>query len=185
MNWVKGAMSDIATQWMTVKQYAAHRGVADKLVYRLRSQGRLVLCSGRDDLIDWASSDEKLDRESDPLRGGDRSQGGVAEINDVGMREAVRRERLANAQTAELKLGELTREFTRTKQVDRTAFTLARTALERLRVIPGRLRYQLAAESDPTAVEAILDAEIQRICEDMRKATDDYLASLSRPEAAA
>jgi hypothetical protein len=184
-----------AEQYLSVAQYAAHRGCSDSYVRRLRREDRIVTHPQNRKRIDRAASDAKLLLEGDPLRGGDRTGveiGGasmaapgplaaaaaVGSGNDEGgVREAVRRERMANARIAELKLGEATKEFTRTKEVDRVVYTLARQALERLRVIGSRLATQLAPESDPAKCEAIIDKEIRTVCEEMQAAAAKLLAS--------
>jgi hypothetical protein len=164
---------------MTVAEYAVHRGCSDSYVRRMRRDERLVLT--KDKLIDVAASDARLAATTDPLRGGDRtaaagSDGDAGDQTarvapgDVSLREAMRRERLARARLAELELGEEAKELARVKDVQRDVFTLARQALERLRSIPSRLRTSLAAESDPRACEALLDAEVAKVCEELQKA---------------
>ncbi len=172
---------------MTVAEYAAHRGCSDSYVRRMRRERRLVCGPGK--LIDVAASDALLDATSDPVRGGDRTGkheaaqaagqatgSGVptatvsALVEGVDLREAMRRERLAKAQLAELELGEQSRDLTRVKQVDREVFTLVRQALERMRTIGSRIRGKLAAESDARACEALVDAEVRQVAEDMQAA---------------
>jgi recombinational DNA repair protein RecR len=89
----------------------------------------------------------------------------------------VRRERLARARLAELELGEAAKQLARVKEVDRIVFTMARQALERLRTIPSKLRGSLAAETDPRACEALLDAEVAKVCEDLQKAAQALIAA--------
>lgn len=182
--------------WMTVAEYAAHRGCSDSYVRRMRRESRLVIAT--DGRIDRDASDARLAAEQDPLRGGVRTRPdpdeaaelalreahagagqaaggaplvGTVRIDTISLKEAMRRERLAKARSAELELGEATKQLTRTRDVERAVFTLARRALERLRGMKTRLRTELAAESDPRAIEAILDNEIREICTDMQAAT--------------
>jgi hypothetical protein len=186
--------------FMTTAEYAVHRKCSDSYVRRMRREGRLVEGEGK--MIDVAASDALLDATTDPLRGGDRTARAadealapaqvpvtatVAPLGDgVDLREAMRRERLAKARLAELELGEEARELVRRKQVDREVFTLARQAMERLRTIPSRLRIKLAAESDPRGCEALLDAEVAMVCEELQKAAQAMAAALTgrKPEAA-
>ncbi len=172
--------------FMTTAEYAAHRGISDSYVRRLRREQRLVEGDGK--LIDVAASDARLDATTDPLRGGDRTgkheaagappaaTARVAPIDGVDLREAMRRERLAKAQLAELELGETARQLTRVRHVDREVFTLVRQALERMRTIGSRLRGKLAAESDPRACEALIDAEVRQVAEDMQAAAQALYA---------
>ncbi|NIJ91891.1 hypothetical protein FHT12_000549 [Xanthomonas campestris] len=136
--------------------------------------------------INVAASDALLDDITDPLRGGDRTAGAADRLEapasrvpqgDVpSVQEAVRRERLARARLAELELGEESRELTRTKGVERAVFTLVRQALNSMMNLPGRLRAKLAAESDPRAIEAMLEAEVRLIAQAMQKEARQLLA---------
>ena len=179
---------------MTVAEYAAHRGCSDSYVRRMRREQRLVMGEGK--LIDVAASDAKLDAETDPLRGGNRSAQEIDEAIDaayaavitpaggVGLKEAVRRERLARARLAELDLGEQAKQLVRVKEIDRHVFTLARQTLERLRSISSRLRTSLAAESDPRVCESLLDAEIAKVCEEFQRFAAAMAAARSTPDQA-
>lgn len=196
-----------APTWLSAAEYAAHRGCSDSFVRRMRRTGRLVVDeAGR---IDRDASDALLAREADPVRGGDRTRGDepaampvepapsnagaapaatglvVITSDQISLREAMRRERLAKARTAELELGEATRELTRTREVERVVFTLARQALERLRGISSRLRARLAAETDPRAIEALIDAEIREVCDEMQAAADQLRAPAALAERSA
>lgn len=184
--------------FMTTAEYASHRGCSDSYVRRMRRENRLVLGDG--ELIDVAASDARLAATTDPVRGGDRTGKAppahagagpdapvatVLPLNEgVDLREAMRRERLARARLAELELGEEAKQLVRVKEVDRDVFTLARQALERLRTIPGRLRGQLAATSDPHVCESLLAAEVAKVCEEMQKAAHAMVGVRGIPEVA-
>ena len=162
---------------MTTTEYAKHRGVSDSYIRRMRREGRVV---GEGRLIDVAATDALLDDSTHPLRGGDRTEhaaepaqpasSGVSIADGIHVREAVRRERLAKARLAELELGEKSGDLARRKEVDRHVFTMARQALERLRTVGSRLRTSLAATSDPRECEALIDAEVRIVCDEMIKA---------------
>lgn len=165
---------------MTVAEYAVHRGVSDSYIRRMRRSGKLVTdAAGK--RVDVARSDALLDDITDPVRGGDRTPGAAARAElplahgGPSVQEAVRRERLARARLAELELGEESGELTRTKGVERAVFTLVRQALNSMMNIPGRLRAKLAAESDPRAIEAMLEEEIRRIAQTMQADADKAL----------
>lgn len=168
---------------MTVAEYAAHRGCSDSYVRRMRREARLVMTPTG--AIDVTASDAALAKTGDPLRGGDRTKPAAEDdadlitvaAGDISLREAMRRERLARARLAELELGEEAKQLTRVKQVDREVFTLARQALVRLSSIPSRLRTALAAETDARACEALLDAEVAQVCQEMQKAVAVLLAA--------
>lgn len=163
---------------MTAAEYASHRGVSDSYVRRMRRHGKLVTTAdGRRIVV--ADSDAMLDDITDPVRGGDRTaarqqpaEGATYRVppSDVpSVQEAVRRERLAKAQLAELELGELTRALTRVRDVELTTFTLVREALNALMGIPGRIRSRLAAESSPQECEAIVEKEIRQVAEKLQR----------------
>lgn len=164
------------TDLMTVAEYAAHRKVSDSYIRRMRREGKLI-CDGK--AIRVQASDALLNDLTHPLRGGDRTPGVESPTAPTGgaspasggpsVQEAVRRERLARARLAELELGEQTNELTRTKGVERAVFTLVRQALNSMMNLPSRLRSQLAAESEPRKVEAMLEDEIRKIAEKMQK----------------
>lgn len=173
-------------EFMTISEYAAHRKCAPSYAHRLRRQGRLVNGPGK--FINWAASDAKLLAESDPLRGGDRSgsndgaplpaapgssQAPIAA--EGGLRDAVRRERLAKAQLAEFEVGVVRRTLVQRKEVETAVFTLVRQALERMRSMPSRLRAKLAAESDARKCELLIDEEIRQMCADMKEASQKML----------
>ncbi len=171
---------------MTVAEFAMHRGCSDSYIRRMRRLGKLVMAADGKRIV-VTSSDALLDDITDPVRGGDRTPGAAARgevplargvSGDVpSVHEAVRRERLARARLAELELGEESKELTRTKGVERAVFTLVRQALNSMLNMSGRLRAKLAAESDPRAVEALLDAEVRRIAETMQEEARQLLAS--------
>lgn len=173
-----------ALRVMTVSQYALHRACSASYVRRLRRLGRLV-SEGK--LIVVAASDAALAATEDPLRGGSRmlaadtrgealappeqtGAGSLRPIEELSLREAMRRERLASARLAELRLGETAKQLVRVRFVERSVFTLARQALQRLRTMGSRLREQLAAESDHVAVQRLIDVEVGKIAEEMQHA---------------
>ncbi|MDH5832156.1 hypothetical protein QFW80_16685 [Luteimonas sp. M1R5S18] len=170
---------------MTVAEYAAHRGCSDSYIRRMRRQGKLVVAPGTSRIV-VADSDALLDDITDPVRGGDRTREAAAAAVPVhthvvppsapSVQEAVRRERLAKAQLAELELGELTRALTRTVDVERTTFTLVRAALNEMMGMSGRLRAKLAATTDPAACAALLDAEVRLIAARMQEAAQRLAA---------
>jgi len=164
------------TGLMTVAEYAVHRKVSDSYIRRMRREGKLV-CEGK--AIRVQDSDALLNDLTHPLRGGDRTPGAespaaanagvLSASGGPSVQEAVRRERLARARLAELELGEQLNELTRTKGVERAVFTLVRQALNSMMNLPSRLRSQLAAESEPRKVEAMLEKEIRKIAGKMQK----------------
>lgn len=160
---------------MSVVEYAKHRGCSDSYVRRLRRESRLSLTP--DGRINAEASDQILAATEDPSRGGARGAGSepplppLSDANELSLRDAMRRERLAKARLAELELGEEAKELVRQVQVRRDVFTLARQALERMRVIPGKLASSLAAAADAATCEALLEEEIAKVCKDLQAAS--------------
>lgn len=166
-------MSSVPT--MTTTEYAAHRGCSDSYIRRMKRQGKVVT-SADGKRIRVPETDALLDDITDQIRGGDRTAPEAPPIEPfkvpagASVQEAMRRERLALAQLAELKLGELSGQLTRTQDVDRVLVTLIRQALNSMQGMGYRLRAKLAAETDPRACEAMLDAEIRQIALNMQTA---------------
>lgn len=168
---------------MTVAQYAAHRGVSDSYIRRMRRKGNLVLTAG--ERIDVRASDEMLDGVTNPVRGGKRDEVDapamsvtpivLASPKVITVQEAVRRERLARARLAELQLGEEAKRLTRVDDVNLAVFTLVRQALNKLQSMSGRLRRVLAMETDPHAIGAIIDADVAETCKEMQEAAAKLL----------
>ena len=166
---------------MTTAEYAAHRGCSDSYIRRMRRQGKVVMADDGK-RIRVAETDALLDDITDPARGGDRTQPAdlppppSAPPAGASVQEAMRRERLALARLAELKLGELSGQLTRADEVDRVLVTLVRQALNSMMGMGSRLRSKLAAETDPRACEALLDAEIRQIADNMQAAARELRA---------
>lgn len=161
------------TRLVSAADYAAHRGVSDSYIRRMRREGKLV-CQGK--LVDVDASDRLLDDVTDPVRGGNRALPAGADAGQRGraasgeVQEAIHRERLAKARLAELELAREAGELTRTDGVERAVFTLVRQALNELQGMKYQLRGRLAAATDVAAVDALLDEHVGAICERMRKA---------------
>ena len=172
---------------MSVAEYAAHRGVSDSYIRRMRRDGNLVLVDG--DLIDPRASDQLLDELTHPLRGGPRPgsgrpPGGPASAPSgardgngaapptsparISVQEAVRRERLARARLAELELGEQSGQLMRVDEATRVLITFVRQALNQLQGMSARLSTTLAAETDAHQISVLIDSEVARVCAELR-----------------
>jgi hypothetical protein len=81
--------------------------------------------------------------------------------------EAARRERMAKARLAELELAEAAGDLLRKDVVQRVWFSLARQAQQKLRTVKYRLSNQLATESDPQRIAAMLDAELVQVINEL------------------
>lgn len=83
---------------------------------------------------------------------------------------AATRERLAKARTAELDLAEKAGSLVRRDEVEAAVFGLARQAKEALDAIADRLSTQLAAESDPVRVHALITADVRKVMQQLAEA---------------
>lgn len=175
---------------MSTAEYALHRGVSDSYIRRMRRKGNLVLDAAG--AIDVRASDELLDGVTNPVWGGKRNGdpepptaapvATVAAPTVVSVQEAVRRERLARARLAELELGEEAKQLTRVEQVNRAVVTLVRKALNRMQGQSSRLRRQLAIETDPLRIAALIDADVADTCKEMRDAAERLLQGATTDE---
>lgn len=161
--------------------YADARGLSASYVSKLKRQGRLVITpSGK---VNVEATDRLVDATRDPARGGDRRPPATeGKGDDAGAREtaapsagrdgrgefqtykeAARRERIAKARIAELELAEKTGQLVRRKEVEAAIFGLSRQTMESLDALADRLASQLAAESDPARVHALLTEHARKI----------------------
>lgn len=185
-------------QHMKVADYARHRGCSDSLVRRYRRSGLVLSCEHG--LIDVAATDKSLLDNIHPIRGGNRTDPPTPAampasapppaaadtplasrkpesallVSDPpiaqSFNEALRRERFARARLAEVELEERLGKLIIKQEAERATVTLVRHAIVRMRLMGSRLRGTLAAESDARKVESLIDAEVDAICDDFRKA---------------
>jgi hypothetical protein len=180
-------MTSVSTPPIVSKaEYARMRGVSDAYVSRLGKRGRLVLDA--DGRVIVAATDALIAQTRDPTRGGDRTgkhaaaAAGASAVPAGATTAASPPQRPATQSIASLslqdvirlekieKLREKRREnaleeglLCRRDEVEAEAFARARQAQEALMAIPDRLAAQLAGESDPAAVYALLEAELRRV----------------------
>jgi hypothetical protein len=168
-----------SSQHVTQAEFARRRGVSRATVTEYKGKGLLVMTEAG--LVDVAASEERLAASLDPSRGGDRTHkkppasnkpdGRFMAARTEEMEVKTARQRLALAQEAGL--------LVEKAAVERTAFTLARTAQEAFIAIPDRLATSLAAESDPAEIHKLLSAEIRAVCQHLAKATTTAVGAVS------
>lgn len=171
---------------MTKAEYARYRGWSASYVSQLGREDKLVLGDGGLVLVD--ATDARIARHRDPVRGGDRTgkpvpataSAGVVPAGATATTSAAARPAAQSIASLSLqdvvrlekieKLREKRREnaleeglLCRRDEVEAEAFARARQAQEALMAIPDRLAAQLAGESDPAAVYALLEAELRRV----------------------
>lgn len=168
---------------VTKTEYARQKGLNKSTITRWAASGRLVLDDGGRVLV--AESEARLAETADPSREGvvehhannrgTRSGGSPADpardshyTKRIG--ESARRE-AAMADIAEMerdeKLGRLV-ERSKVELALADSIVSARQALER---IPDRLMIQLAAETDPDKIHALLSREIASVCQQIAEFT--------------
>lgn len=118
-----------------------------------------------------ASVDPAAPRSSLSAAGPDAAAVTAAGGDDAGAgmsyAEAARRERMAKARLAELELAEAAGDLLRKDVVRRVWFSLARQAQQKLRTVKYRLSNQLATESDPQRIAALLDEELVQVINEL------------------
>lgn len=174
---------------MTLPEYAAHRGCSYEMVRRYRADGRLVLADDGRVLV--AATDAILAQSLHPTRGGRGGSRALAEALDaaapesppaagaaaparaaagVSMLDAARAEKLERVRKLRLEIAAQAGQLVDRAEVERHAFARARQAQEALLAIADRLAPQLAAETDPQRVHALIDAEVRRVARELAEA---------------
>lgn len=97
-------------------------------------------------------------------------QASAAPTTDGVYKVAATRERIAKARLAELELAEKAGNLVRRDEVEAAIFGMARQAMEVLDAIADRLSTQLAAESDPARVHALISADIRQVKQQIAEA---------------
>lgn len=170
-------------------EYARLRNCSDAYVSQLARDKKISTTD--DGRVRVRESNALLAQNLDPTRGGDRT--GKHERRSAGASETpvasmpavespTRAQVAVTSSVASLPMAEIKRldmlaklrqtcrenaleegMLVRRDEVDAEAFARARQAQEALMAIPDRLAAQLAGESDPAAVFALLDAELRRV----------------------
>lgn len=173
---------------MTQAEFAKLRGVSEAMVSRWKAKGLLVFTvEGR---VNVPASMDLLGRMLDPARGGNRAarrvdseerrvspaapatgvaappalwpQEGGADKANYNVEAA--RERRAKAQLAELELAEKAGALVPAGDVEALFFDRVRAARDLFAQIGRRLAPDLALETDPSKIEARLNAEYRAVC---------------------
>ena len=165
---------------MTVTEYAAHRGVSQPMISKLKSAGRLVLDSNGRILV--RATDAILGKDMHPTKGGRAGSRAASEPiapaappsdqrepklegDELSLANAARLEKVQKVRLLHMEIEEKAGNLVSRSDVERTAFDLARRGQEALMGIADRLSPQLAAESDPHRVHVLLSDELRRVCE--------------------
>ncbi len=172
----------MAVTYMTVAEYARHRGCDEKAVRKAVSEGRISAMErdGRKAIdpevadIQWARNTRARVRtgQEPPVRNPTHPQTHGLPAGDddpitaprlLTYEEARRRRELAEAQKAELQLAELQGDLIRTADV-RAAYAKRAAGLrDALLQIPARLAAVVAAEGDQAKCHDILQAELHQV----------------------
>jgi len=165
----------------TLSEYATHIGSSNAYVTKLKSQGRLVLVDdGGKQRVNFEASDRLIRNTADLGRAanGRNSGGGSAPMArlgerdpasgagasggnfDVLFRKAQTQERVFTAKLRELEYQEQAGSLLRVNVMEERVGHRYATAREALLNIPARIAPRLASESDPAAIQNMLEAEI-------------------------
>lgn len=167
---------------ITQAEYARRRKVSREAVRKAVAAGRITLIRGKVDPevanIQWERNTDlhqslRANAQKMMGEGGGAPDGGAhkpdgahaPEGSGTDLLSARTRFEQARAENEELDLQQRRGLLVVAVDVRRTAHDVARQAREMLTGIPDRLATQLAVESDPAKVHAMLDAEILRVCE--------------------
>lgn len=172
------------------REYARRRGISNVSVHRAVVSGRISTVDGKIDPAvadrEWAENTDpgkprnritgspKHTRSSGeppqpmPLASADGSAGGA--IITTGYARARAARELYQAQLLKLDLEERDKTLVRADMVRIAAFNMARKTRDQLIALPERLATILAATTDPTEVQRILEDETERICEELSDA---------------
>ena len=176
----------------TLSDYAAHLGVSNAYITKLRKQGRLVMVeAGGKQLVNFDASDRLIRNTADLGRAGNgRNAGGGSALMgdldravpmdapasgakfDVLFRKAQTQERVYVAKLAQLKWEEESGDLIRVADVRATLAHVVATTREALLQLPARMAPLLAAESDTAAVQNLLHAEIHAALDTLAKSPD-------------
>lgn len=154
-------------RYLGVREYADRRGVSIQAVQKALRAGRIRKTStGK---IDAASADRDWEANSaaTPRTGRAVSMSANPEQPDPGMpekrslAEARRQKEWALAEKHQIEVDVRKGELIERKQVLREQFDTYRAVRDRLLGIPDRLADELAVESDPADIHALLTAEVR------------------------
>jgi hypothetical protein len=171
---------------ISLREYARRRGISHVAVQRAVNAGRIRTVDGK---IDAELADREWRENTDPSKPRNRitgrpkqarTPGEPSEPMDFGgadggsgtasgyARARAARE-VAQAQLARLELEQKRGTLVEADQVRAAAFNTARRARDQLLAIPERLAAILAATTDAGEVLAILEREIETVCEELSR----------------
>lgn len=163
---------------ITVKEYAVHRGVAWRSIYRY-IQDKLIPESalsrdGKMVLVDPVKADKALDRHITTRKQllqkvdveGEQVEPGT-KAGNLSFHEARTLSQRVKAVLLKIDLEERTGKLVESAAVRTAAFNTARTLRDALMNIPDRISVILAAETDQSKVSALLAKEIRQALDEL------------------
>ncbi len=146
---------------VSIRKYAAHRGVSHTAVQKAIKQGRVKTTP--DGKIDVEQADRDWGRNTSPVNAPKRAPKATGDLGGgptYAQSRAVRE--LYLARLAKIEFEERAGKLVSRDEVTVAAFTKARTVRDNLLNIPDRVAAMLAAESDPGRTHQILTDEIRK-----------------------
>lgn len=146
---------------LSLADYARYRGISDQTVMDAISAGH-IKAEKRGHRV-WINKEQAdADWANNRATRGDKGGGG-----DYARARAIREQ--ANAELAVLAVAEEKRKLVRVETVEKEGFEVARSIRDALLNIPQKIAPEVAAETDPHAVEIILQREITQALEAVTK----------------
>ncbi|OFZ54968.1 MAG: hypothetical protein A2428_03075 [Bdellovibrionales bacterium RIFOXYC1_FULL_54_43] len=152
---------------LSLRAYAKHRGVALQAVQKAVKSGRITLVKGAKGKkgIDPASADRQWDETTDPgMQRSQKSEATGTFQQARAMREAYR------AKEAKLAYEERIGKLVSAERIKTEAFECARMVRDSILNIPNRIAHELAGETDPGKVHALLTVELNKALEELANA---------------
>ena len=141
---------------------AAGLNVSQPMVSKLKKRGMPTHSVAA--AVAWRAENLNVAHHREKKSAGPRPSDDV-DVNAESFNEARRRREVAEANTAEMKYGELQKVLVRRERVEAIWRSKYATSREALLQIPVRLAAVVAAEASETACHALIDAEIRAALE--------------------
>ena len=162
---------------MSLRQYAAHRGVALRAVQKAIETGRIQ--TAKDGKIDPTAADLAWERNSDPSKQRKESADGGA--SSLAYQKARAARETYNARIAQLNYEKMSGRLVDVDMVRLRTFENARAVRDNLLNIPNRISGTLSGLNDPIEIGNLLAKEINQVLEEL-SGFKDSPKEIDKPE---